>query len=87
MVCGVRAIYGIVLVMRAITTSVATKDPTSPTLYIVCPYLVSAEMWKSRGDFLLALDHCEVVIFLLLHCCIAINATIHSIACDSGRQE
>ena len=58
MVRRVRAIYGIVLVMRAITTSVSTKDPTLPTLYVVCPYLVSAEMWKSRGDFLLALDHC-----------------------------
>ena len=58
MVRRVRAIYGIVLVLRAITTSVTAKDPTLPTLYVVCPYLVSAEMWKSRGDFLPTLDHC-----------------------------
>ncbi len=70
MVRRVRAIYGIVLVMRAITTSVSTKDPTLPTLYVVCPYLVSAEMWKSRGDFLLALDHCGGSHFLRF--CIAI---------------
>ena len=63
MVCGVLAKYSIMLMPRTITTPVATKDPTSPTLYIVCPYLVSAGMWKSRGDFLLALDHCGVVIF------------------------
>ena len=87
MVRRVCAIYGIMLVMRAITTSVSTKDPTSPTLYVVCPYLVSAGVWKSRGDFLPTLDHCGVVIFFALHCCIAIIATIHSIACDSGRRE
>ncbi len=58
MVRRVRAIYGIVLVMRAVTTSVSAKGSTLPTLYIACPYLVSAVMWKSRGDFLLALDHC-----------------------------
>lgn len=63
MVRRVCAIYGIMLVMRAITTSVSTKDPTSPTLYVVCPYLVSAGVWKSRGDFLPTLDHCGVVIF------------------------
>ena len=63
MVCEMRAIYGIVLVMRAITTSVSIKDLTSPTLYIACPYLVSRVMWKSRGDFLPTLDHCWVVIF------------------------
>ena len=63
MVRRVRAIYGIVLVLRAITTSVTAKDHTLPTLYVVCPYLVSAGMWKSRGDFLPTLDHCEVVIF------------------------
>lgn len=70
MVRRVRAIYGIVLVLRAITTSVTAKDHTLPTLYVVCPYLVSAEMWKSRGDFLLALDHCGGSHFLRF--CIAV---------------
>jgi len=40
MVRRVRAIYGIVLVMRAVTTSVSAKGSTLPTLYIACPYLV-----------------------------------------------
>jgi len=58
MVRRVRAIYGIVLVMRAVTTSVSAKGSTLPTLYIACPYLVSRMVWKSRGDFSPTLDHC-----------------------------
>ena len=63
MVRRVRAIYGIVLGFCTITTSVVIKSSALPTLYIVCPYLVSVGMWKSRGEFLLALDHCGVVLF------------------------
>ena len=70
MVCGVLAKYSSTLMLHTITTSVTAKDPTLPTLYVVCPYLVSAEMWKSRGDFLLALDHCGGSHFLRF--CIAI---------------
>ena len=54
--------YSIVQVLYIIT-SVSIKSFVSPTLYIACPYLVSRVMWKSRGDFLPTLDHCEVVIF------------------------
>ena len=62
MVCGVLVKYSIVQVLYIIT-SVSIKSFVSPTLYIACPYLVSRAMWKSRGDFLLALDHCGVIIF------------------------
>lgn len=54
--------YSIVQVLYIIT-SVSIKSFVSPTLYIACPYLVSRMVWKSREDFLLALDHCGVVIF------------------------
>lgn len=63
MVCEVCAIYGIVLAFFYHRYPCCYPASALPTLYIVCPYLVSAGMWKSRGDFLLALDHCGVIVF------------------------
>lgn|GEM_PF-3111981 len=63
MVCRVLAKYNITLMLRTITTPVMIKGSVLPTLYVVCPYLVSWTVWKSRGDFLPTLDHCSVVIF------------------------
>lgn len=58
MVCRVLAKYNITLMLRTITTPVMIKGSVLPTLYVVCPYLVSRIVWKSRGDFLPTLDHC-----------------------------